>query len=222
MDFLNLDVYYYKELLDATLETIYLSVVSIFFVGLFGLIIGIALFGTSKNQIFANKYIYNTLSVSVSIVRSIPFVILVVLLLPFTKFTVGSIIGLNSALPPLIIGISPFYAKMVETSFKEVNKGLIETAQAYGASNCDIIRKVLIRESLPNLISNLTTLSISIIGYTALSGLVGAGGLGYLAYVEGFQRNNQIITIYSTIIILILVLIIQLLGDYFAKKFDKK
>jgi D-methionine transport system permease protein len=134
----------------------------------------------------------------------------------------GTIIGVNAAFPALIIGMSPFYARVVESGFKEINKGIVEAAKAHGASDFQIILKVLIPESLPSLISNLTTLAIAIIGYTAMAGVIGAGGLGNLAFIEGFQRNNQVITLYATLIILLLVFITQSLGDFIVKKIDRR
>jgi D-methionine transport system permease protein len=222
MSFFNLGDYYIKQLINATIETLYLSVISTLFVTFFGLILGILLFSTSKHQILENKYTYNGISIVVNIIRSIPFIILIILLLPFTKFLMGTILGPNAALPALIIGMSPFYARVVESSFKEINKGIIEAAKANGASDLQIILKVLIPESLPTLISNLTTLAIAIIGYTALAGVIGAGGLGNLAFIEGFQRNNQIITLWATFIILVLVFITQGIGDIIVKKIDKR
>lgn len=222
MSFFNLGDYYINQLISATIETIYLSVISTLFVTVFGLIIGILLFSTSKNQILENRYIYNSISIIVNIVRSIPFIILIIILLPFTKLLVGTILGPNAAIPALVIGMSPLYARFVESSFKEVNKGVIEAAKAHGASDLQIILKVLIPESLPTLLSNLTTLSIAIIGYTAIAGVIGAGGLGNLAFIEGFQRNNQTITLWATFIILILVFITQGIGDFTVKKIDKR
>jgi len=214
--------YYYKQLFNATFETIYLSVVSTFFVAVFGLILGVMLFITSRGQILANKYIYELLAVIVNIISAIPFIILIILLLPLTKLLMGTILGTKAAFPALIIGVSPFYARVVESGFKEINKGVIEAAKAHGATDLQIILKVLIPESMPTLISNLTTLAIAIIGYTAMAGVIGAGGLGNLAFIEGFQRNNQIITIWATGIILLLVFLTQIIGDFIVKKIDKR
>ncbi len=212
----------YNKLITATIETLYLTGISTVFVAIFGLILGIILFVTSKEQILANKTLYFILSSFVNIIRSIPFIILIILLLPITKILMGTILGVKAAYPALVIGISPFYARIVETSFKEVKKGIIEAGKSFGVTNLQMIFKILIPESLPNLVSNLTTLAISILGYTAMAGVIGAGGLGNLAYIEGFQRNNQIMIVLSTLIILILVFIIQHTGDYIYKKIDKK
>ncbi|MFL1781157.1 putative methionine ABC transporter permease [Candidatus Hepatincolaceae symbiont of Richtersius coronifer] len=212
----------YNKLISATLETIYLTTFSTFFIAIFGLILGILLFVTSKDKILSNKYVYILLSSLVNIIRSIPFIIMIIILLPFTKILMGTILGAKAAFPALIIGISPFYARVVEASFKDVNKGVIEAAKAHGASELKIILKVLIPESLPTLISNLTTLMISVLAYSAMAGVIGAGGLGNLAYIEGFQRNNQVVTLLATLIILVLVFVIQFTGDFIVKKIDHR
>lgn len=212
----------FYNLLHATLETLYLTVVSTIFVAICGTLLGIVLFSTEKNQFLANKYIYFIISSIVNIIRAIPFFILIIILLPVTKILMGTILGPNAAFPALIIGISPLYARVVETSFKEINQGVIEAAKAHGASDLQVIFKVLLPESLPSLMANLVTITIAILGYSTMSGIIGAGGLGNLAYIEGFQRGNTLTTFYATLIILIIVFIIQFSGDKLVKKLDKR
>ncbi|XWO13565.1 Methionine import system permease protein MetP [Candidatus Hepatincola sp. Pdp] len=209
---------YFDKLSQATLETIYLTAVSTFFVAIFGIIWGILLFITSKGEILENKYFYGVINIITSIFRAIPFFILIILLLPVTKIIMGTILGSNAAFPALILSVTPFYARVVETSFKEVDRGVIEAAKAYGATDLQIILKILIPESIPNLLSNLTTLSIAIVGYTAMAGVIGAGGLGNLAFIEGFQRNNMFLTALATIDVVILVFIIQAIGNFVVSK----
>lgn len=209
---------YFDKLSQATIETIYLTVVSTFFVAIFGIIWGILLFITSKGEILENKYFYGIINIITSILRAIPFFILIILLLPVTKVIMGTILGSNAAFPALILSVTPFYARVVETSFKEVDRGVIEAAKAYGATDLQIILKILIPESIPNLLSNLTTLSIAIVGYTAMAGVIGAGGLGNLAFIEGFQRNNMLLTSLATIDVIILVFIIQAIGNFVVSK----
>lgn len=209
---------YFDKLSQATLETIYLTVVSTFFVAIFGIVWGILLFITSKGEILENKYFYGIINIITSILRAIPFFILIILLLPVTKVIMGTILGSNAAFPALILSVTPFYARVVETSFKEVDRGVIEAAKAYGATDLQIILKILIPESIPNLLSNLTTLSIAIVGYTAMAGVIGAGGLGNLAFIEGFQRNNMFLTSLATIDVIILVFIIQAIGNFVVSK----
>ncbi|MTM43384.1 ABC transporter permease subunit, partial [Turicibacter sanguinis] len=148
--------------------------------------------------------------------------ILIILLLPFTKWLVGSMLGPNAALPALIIGAAPFYGRLVEIALREIDKGVIEASVAMGASIWTIIWKVLIPESLPALVSGITVTTISLVGYTAMAGVIGAGGLGNLAYLDGFQRNRMDVVFVATVIILIIVFTIQMLGDFITKKIDKR
>jgi len=134
----------------------------------------------------------------------------------------GTMLGANAALPALIIGAAPFYARMVEIALREIDKGVIEASQSMGATNWQIIYKVLIPESLPALISGITVTAIALVSYTAMAGIIGAGGLGHFAYLEGFQRNNTQITLVATITILLIVFIIQWIGDFYTNKTDKR
>lgn len=158
----------------------------------------------------------------VNIFRSVPFIILIVLLIPFTKQLVGSIIGPVAALPALIISSAPFYGRLVETGFREIDKGVIEAAEAMGANKWQVIYKVLIPESLPSIIAGITTTAISLVGYTAMAGVIGAGGLGNLAYLEGFQRNQPTVTLVATVIVLIMVFLIQGIGERVVDRVDKR
>lgn len=175
-----------------------------------------------ERNLWENKAINTVISAFVNIFRSIPFIILIVLLIPFTKLIVGTMIGENAALPALIIGAAPFYARMVEIGLREIDKGVIEAAKSMGAKTSTIIWKVLLPESMPALVSGITVTAIALVSYTAMAGVIGAGGLGNLAYLEGFQRNRFDVTVIATVIILIIVFIIQFIGDYFTSKIDKR
>ena len=212
----------WKEMWEATYETVYMTTVSTMFTLLFGLAIGVILFLTSPHQIWANKAVNFLTSSLVNIFRSIPFIVLIILLIPFTKFLVGTIRGTNAALPALIVGAAPFYARMVLIAFREIDKGVIEAARSMGAKTHTIIFKVLIPESLPALISGITVTAIALVGYTAMSGVIGAGGLGQLAFIDGFQRSRNDVVWVATILILIIVFIIQLIGDFITAKIDKR
>ena len=212
----------WDKMYDAPIETIYMTLIASLCVFILGLIIGLVLFLTSPTQLLENKWINGILSAFVNIFRSIPFVILVILLLPFTKWLVGTMLGPNAAMPALIIGAAPFYGRLVEIAMREIDKGVIEASVAMGASIWTIIRKVLIPESLPALISGITVTTISLVGYTAMAGVIGAGGLGNLAYLDGFQRSRMDVVFVATIIILIIVFIIQQVGDILTKKIDKR
>ncbi|WP_175990442.1 methionine ABC transporter permease [Bacillus sp. Marseille-Q1617] len=212
----------WEKLWEATLETLYMTGMSVLITFVLGIILGILLFLTSKENLWENKLTYTVTSAVVNVFRSIPFIILIVLLIPFTKFLLDTIRGANAALPALIIGAAPFYARMVEIALREVNKGVIEAAKAMGAKTSTIIIKVLIPESMPALISGITVTAIALVGYTAMAGVIGAGGLGNLAYLDGFQRSRDDVTLASTIMILVIVFGIQFIGDFFTKKLDKR
>ncbi len=212
----------WDKMYEATVETIYMTFIASICVFILGLIIGLILFLTAPNQLLENKWINRILSAFVNIFRSIPFVILMILLLPFTKWLIGTMLGPNAAMPALIIGAAPFYGRLVEIALREIDKGVIEASVAMGASIWTIIRKVLIPESLPALVSGITVTSISLVGYTAMAGVIGAGGLGNLAYLDGFQRSRMDVVFVATIIIIIIVFIIQKIGDLITKKIDKR
>ncbi|WNS74859.1 methionine ABC transporter permease [Bacillus sp. DTU_2020_1000418_1_SI_GHA_SEK_038] len=212
----------WDKMWEATVETLYMTSISVIATFILGIILGLLLFLTSKGNIWENNFINKIISAIVNIFRSIPFLILIVLLIPFTIFLIGSMIGENAALPALIIGAAPFYARMVEIGLREIDKGVIEAAKSMGAKTSTIIFKVLLPESMPALVSGITVTAIALVGYTAMAGVIGAGGLGNLAYLEGFQRTRNDVTLMATIIILIIVFIIQFIGDLITNKLDKR
>ncbi|MBQ4816461.1 methionine ABC transporter permease [Bacillus pumilus] len=207
---------------NATGETVYMTLISLAFAFVIGIILGLLLFLTSKGGLWENKPINTVIGAVVNIFRSIPFIILIILLLGFTKLIMGTILGPNAALPALVIGSAPFYARLVEIALREVDKGVIEAARSMGAKTSTIIFKVLLPESLPALISGITVTAIALIGSTAIAGAIGAGGLGDLAYVEGYQSGNTDVTLFATVFILIIVFIIQIIGDLITNKIDKR
>jgi D-methionine transport system permease protein len=211
-----------ESVLEATGQTLYMTGIAGVATFFFGLAIGLLLFLTSKGQLWENKQLYQFVSAFVNIFRSIPFIILIVLLIPFTKVVVGTILGADAALPALIIGAAPFYARMVEIGLREIDKGVIEAARSMGVKTSMLILKVLIPESLPALISGLAVTTIALVGYTAMAGAIGAGGLGNLAYLEGFQRSHNDVTFVATVLILVIVFIIQFIGDFIINKIDKR
>ena len=207
---------------DKTIETLIMTFESLIAVFLVGLFLGLLLYLTSNSKSTFGRGFYAVVTAIVNIFRAIPFIILIVLLIPFTKALVGTIIGVQAAIPALIISAAPFYARLVEIGLREVDKGVIEAARAMGAKNSTIITKVLIPESLPAIISGLTVTAIALVGSTAMAGVIGAGGLGNLAYLDGFQRNNNTLTFVATVLILIIVFAVQILGDTIVKKVDKR
>ncbi len=175
----------WENMWQATYETLYMTAISTVVTFILGLVIGIVLFLTSPNQLWANKIVNFLTGSLVNIFRSIPFIVLIILLIPFTKFLLGTIRGANAALPALIIGAAPFYARMVLIALREIDKGVIEAARSMGAKTSTIIWKVLVPESLPALISGITVTAVALVGYTAMAGIIGAGGLGNLAFLDG-------------------------------------
>ncbi|MDY3277047.1 methionine ABC transporter permease [Staphylococcus chromogenes] len=212
----------WPEVWEATYETLYMTVISTLFSFIFGLIIGVILFLTSKSKSKVGRVFYSIVSFFVNLFRAIPFIILILLLIPFTSLILGTISGPTGALPALIIGASPFYGRLVEIALKEIDKGVIEAAWSMGATTWTVIRKVLIPESLPALISGITVTAIALVGSTAIAGVIGADGLGNLAYLTGFTRNQNDVILISTILILVIVFVIQLLGDWATNKIDKR
>ena len=215
-------MYDWEDIIEATKETLYMTSISVLATFFIGILLGLVLFLTGKGNMWENRVINTIMSAIVNIFRSIPFLILIVLLIPFTKLLVGSMIGENAALPALIIGAAPFYARMVEIGLREIDKGVIEAAKSMGAKTSTIIWKVLLPESMPAFISGITVTSIALVGYTAMAGVIGAGGLGNLAYLDGYQRNHNDVTLVATIVILIIVFIIQIIGDVITSKLDKR
>ncbi|KUQ48585.1 methionine import system permease MetP, partial [Enterobacter ludwigii] len=199
----------WEQLWAATLETLYMTALSGVATFVLGIVLGLALFLTARGGLFHNRAVYSVISIVVNVFRSIPFIILIVLLIPFTKTLVGTILGANAALPALIVGAAPFYARLVEIALREVDKGVIEATRSMGARLSTLVFRVLLPESSPALVSGITVTLIALVSYSAMAGVIGAGGLGNLAYLEGFQRNHGDVTLVATVTILIIVFIIQ-------------
>lgn len=212
----------WDQLFAATQETLYMTALSGVATFVLGIILGLALFLTSRGGLFQNRVLYSGISLVVNIFRSIPFIILIVLLIPFTKALVGTILGANAALPALIVGAAPFYARLVEIALREVDKGVIEATRSMGARLSTLIFRVLLPESSPALVSGITVTLIALVSYSAMAGVIGAGGLGNLAYLEGFQRNHNDVTLVATVTILVIVFIIQFCGDVITSLLDKR
>lgn len=219
LDFANLDV---DKLWEATYETFYMTLISLTATFILGITLGLLLYLTGKDGLWENKVIHFITATFVNVFRAIPFIILILLLFPFTYFLIGTIRGPNGALPALIIGAAPFYGRLVEIALKEIDKGVIEAAKSMGSTTRGIIFKVLLPESMPALISGITVTAIALIGYTAMAGAIGAGGLGSYAYYAGFQRRAFDIVLICSVIIVIIVFIFQFIGDYISRKLDKR
>ncbi|MBO9583964.1 MAG: methionine ABC transporter permease MetI [Flavobacterium sp.] len=209
-------------LLKGTWETIVMTFVSGFFGFLLGLPTGILLFLTRKNQILEQPVLNRTLSIVVNVFRSIPFIILIVWMIPFTRAIVGTSIGVSAALVPLSIGAAPFIARLVENSLLSLPSGLIEAARALGATPFQIVYKVLLPEALPSLINAAAITLITLVGYSAMGGAVGAGGLGQVGYQYGYIGYDAVIMNSVLALLVILVFVIQFAGDRLSKRFDHR
>ncbi len=210
------------QLLTAVYETVMMTFVSLAFASVFGLLIGILLYCTQSGGLFPNRLFNRIADMVVNVLRAIPFLILLILLIPLTRAIVGTMLGAQAALPPLIAASTPFFARMCVIAFQEVDKGTIEASKSMGASNGQIIWKVLLPEAMPAIVSGIAVTGISLVGYTAMAGAIGAGGLGNLAYMYGFARRNDAVLYTSTVIIVLIVFAIQWIGDAIVKKIDKR
>lgn len=218
-DFSNLDAEKFKL---ATEETLMMTIISMILVVVLGLLLGLVLYSLAKSDKKSSKILYTIVSILSNIFRSIPFIILILLLIPFTKALLGTFLGAKAAIPALVISATPFYARLVEIGFREVDEGVLEAVEAMGANRLEIVWKVLLAESKPALISGITVTTITMIGFTAMAGAVGGGGLGQLAYYQGYMQGDLTTTLFATILILLIVFIIQWLGDFLVTKVDKR
>ena len=209
-------------IINGLLETIIMTFVAGFFGFVIGLPTGILLFMTRKGQVSENRLVNSLVSVVVNIFRSIPFIILIVWMIPFTRALVGTSIGVQAALVPLSIGAAPFIARMVENSLVEIPNGLIEAARAMGARPLQIVFKVLIPEALPSIISAASITLITLVGYSAMGGAVGAGGLGQIGYQYGYVGYDVVVMNTVLVLLVALVFLIQISGEFIAKKADHR
>ncbi|MEL5898142.1 methionine ABC transporter permease [Clostridium sporogenes] len=205
-------------ILPSLWQTIYMILIATILSAVIGFILAIVLVVTDEKGIKPNKIIYGVLSAIINVLRSVPFIILAVAIILFTRSVVGTSIGENAAIVPLTIASAPFIARLIESSLKEVNPSLIEAAKSFGASNIQIIFKVMVKEANPSINLNLTLATITILGLTAMAGAVGAGGLGAVGLTYGYQSFNDTI-MYTTLVLLVIIVgIIQFIGNIIYKK----
>lgn len=203
-------------------ETLYMLSVSAIIAAIIGIPLGILLVVTEKNGILVCPVLNKPLAFAINMVRSIPFITLMVAIIPFTRMVAGTSIGTTAAIVPLTIAAIPYTARMVETSIREIPFGLIEAAESMGASPYQIIKKVLIPEALPSIIENMTVVIVSLIGSSAMAGTIGGGGLGDLAIRYGYQRFQADVMIATIIVLIIIVQLIQFIGSTWSRKTDKR
>lgn len=211
----------FSMILESTLETLYMVFFSTLFSLIIGFPVGILLVITREGNIWEKQKLNRVLEVVINTLRSFPFIILMILLFPLSRLIVGTTIGSTAAIVPLSISAAPFVARMIEGAINEVDKGLIEASSSMGADNWTIIFKVMIPETLPHIIHGITVTVVSLIGFSAMAGTIGAGGLGDLAIRFGYQRFKTDIMIYAVIVIIILVQLLQSLGNYLVYRIKK-
>ena len=197
----------------ATVDTLSMLGGSLLFTVLLGLPLGILLFLTGPRQLLAHGKLYGALSLLVNLLRSVPFVILLIVLIPFTLLLVGTSLGVAGAIPPLVVGATPLFARLVETALREVDPGIVEAAQAMGATTRQIVVGALLPEAMPGIVAAITMTAITLVSYAAMSGVVGGGGLGDLAIRYGYQRFQTEVMVITVVLLLILVQALQMIGD---------
>ena len=213
---------YGNVLTDGVWDTLVMVVISTAFAYLIGLPLGVALILTQPHGIRPHRGVYRVLDWIVNIGRSVPFIILMVAIMPFTRMVVGTTIGVKGAIVPLVVSAAPFIARMVETSLNEVDAGVVEAAQSMGASTLQIVWKVYLPEAKPSLILGGAISLVTILAYTAIAGTVGAGGLGDIAIRYGYQRFQTDVMIFAVLLCVVLVIVFQAIGDVTARKIDKR
>ena len=208
--FANVD---WPEIGRASWDTLLMLGGSMALTVLFGVPLGVLLYLSGKGRLAANPVLNAGLSLIVNILRSVPFIILLIVMLPVTVMLVGTSLGVAGAIPPLVVGAAPFYARLVETALREVDRGVVEASQAMGASTFQIVTRALLPEALPGIIAGATVTAIALVSYTAMAGVVGAGGLGDLAIRFGYQRFQTDVMVVTVVLLLVLVQALQMLGD---------
>ena len=207
-----------NELLFALWETLYMVALSTLFSGIFGFALSIVMIITGTNGLRPNKPVYALLNVIVNLGRSFPFIILMIAIIPLTRMIAGTSIGSTASIVPLTIAATPFVARIMEGSLLEVDRGVIEAARSFGASDWQIISRVMIKEAMPSIVLNCAVVAINLLGYSAMAGAVGGGGLGDLAIKYGYNRFQTDVMIYSVAILIVIVQIIQSIGNYVYEK----
>lgn len=202
-----------NELLFALWETVYMVALSTVFSGIFGFAVAIVMILTGTNGLRANKAVYSTIDLLVNLLRSFPFIILMIAIIPLTRLIAGTSIGSTASIVPLTIAATPFVARLMEGSLLEVDPGIVEAARSFGASDMQIVFGVMVKEAMPSIVLNWAVVAINLLGYSAMAGVVGGGGLGDLAIKYGYNRFQTDVMIYSVAILIVVVQIIQSIGN---------
>ena len=221
-DFSAFFAQYGNLFLQGTIDTLVMTCVATILAYIIGIPLGILLVVTSPNGLRPNRVVSTIVGWIVNIGRSVPFIILLVALIPFTRFIVGTSLGVPGAVVPLVVTAAPFAARMVEQSLEETDSGLVEAAQSFGASTWQIVWKVYLKETLPSLVRGAAITFVTLFGYSAMAGTVGAGGLGDIAIRYGYQRFQTDVMIFAVLLCVVLVIVFQAIGDVTARKIDKR
>ncbi|WP_440223106.1 methionine ABC transporter permease [Dokdonella sp. MW10] len=217
--FANID---WQEIAQATLDTLLMLGGSLAASVLLGLPLGVLLFLTGRRQLLEQRAVHLTLSFLVNVLRSVPFIILLIVMIPFTVTLVGTSLGVAGAIPPLVIGTAPFFARLVETSLREVDRGILEACQAMGATTRQVVTGALLPEALPGIVAGITVTAIALVSYTAMAGVIGAGGLGDLAVRFGYQRFQTDVMVVTVALLLVLVQVLQMVGDRIVARVSRR
>lgn len=217
--FSNVD---WVEIGQATLDTLLMLGASLLASVLLGLPLGVALFLTAPRQLLEQRVMHAILSFIVNVLRSVPFIILLIVMIPFTVTLVGTSLGVAGAIPPLVIGTAPFFARLVQTALQEVDRGIIEACQAMGATTRQTVTGALLPEALPGIIAGITVTAIALVSYTAMAGVIGAGGLGDLAVRFGYQRFQTDVMVVTVVILLVMVQLLQMVGDRLVAHYNRR
>ncbi len=212
--FTNID---WADMSQAVVDTLYMLSVSVFFSTVIGIPMGIVLYLTDKGMLLQNKVVYSILSFIVNVLRSAPFIILLIVMMPLTETLVGTSLGVRGVIPPLIVGAFPFFTRLVENSLKNLDVGVIHMAESCGATNWQIVWYILLPEILPNIIASVTVTAIALVSYTAMAGTVGGGGLGDLAIRYGYQRFQPNVMFVTVVLLIVMVQLIQFIGNQLVK-----
>ncbi|MFS2110230.1 methionine ABC transporter permease [Sphingomonas sp. Sphisp140] len=217
--FANVD---WSEIGQACLDTLAMLGGSLLLTILLGLPLGVLLFLTSPGQVWQNRAMSGVLALAVNLLRSVPFIILLIVMIPLTVLLVGTSLGVAGAIPPLVVGAAPFFARLVETALREVDRNTIEAVQAMGATTRDLVFRALLPEALPGIIAAATVTAIALVSFTAMAGAVGAGGLGDLAIRFGYQRFQTDVMLVTVVLLLVLVQFLQTAGDRLVRHFTRR
>jgi D-methionine transport system permease protein len=220
--FEHLDAGKWSEIGIATVDTLLMLAGSLPLTILIGLPLGVCLFLTGPRGLHEKPALYGVLALVVNLLRSVPFIILMIVLIPVTLAAMGTSLGVRGAILPLVIGAAPFYARLVETALREVDRGVIEASLAMGARTRQIVWRVLLPEARPGLIAGATVTTVALIGFTAMGGAIGSGGLGDLAYRDGYLRSHTDVAVVTVVLLLILVQVLQSLGDWLVARYTRR